>query len=223
MPLRDIPLVGRRFSAWDDWLDHPERDAWWRRVDLGDRPAIPGFWVSGWWDLFLRGSITEWNRTPQHPASRLVIGPWSHLLDGEAHGDHNYGPAASAAARDVTGSALDFLRAAFDGTPVQHGPRVRYFVMGSNEWRTAETWPPEDTRTQRWYFHADLGLGLHAPRPVRRPCDTPTMPSIPCRHWVVGTCSRARPAPISQVRWSSPDSTNAWTWSGSPAGRWNAA
>ena len=37
VPLRDIPLVGRRFPDWNDWLAHPERDAWWRRVDLGGR------------------------------------------------------------------------------------------------------------------------------------------------------------------------------------------
>ena len=205
VPLRDIPLVGRRFSAWDDWLDHPERDAWWRRVDLGDRPAIPGFWVSGWWDLFLRGSITEWNRTPQHPASRLVIGPWSHLLDGEAHGDHNYGPAASAAAQDVTGSALDFLRDAFDGTPVQHGPRVRYFVMGSNEWRTAETWPPEDTRTQRWYLHADHGLGIHAPEPDAAPVaythdPLDPVPTLGGRNLFQGTPGAYLSGPMEQSR-----------------------
>ena len=205
VPLRDIPLVGRRFSAWNDWLDHPERDAWWRRVDLGDRPAIPGFWVSGWWDLFLRGSITEWNRQPQHPASRLVIGPWSHLLDGEAHGDHNYGPAASAAAQDVTGSALSFLRGAVDGTPVQDGPRVRYFVMGSNEWRTAETWPPEGTSTQRWYLHADRGLDLQTPEPGATPVTythdpLEPVPTLGGRNLFQGTPGAYLSGPMEQSR-----------------------
>ncbi len=205
VPLRDIPIVGRRFPSWNDWLDHPAHDAWWRRLDLGDRPAMPGFWVTGWWDLFLRGTLTEWGRQPQHPASHLVIGPWSHLLDGEAHGDINYGPAASAAAQDVTGAALGFLRRVVDGDLAKDGPRVRYFVMGANEWHTAESWPPEGTVTRPWYLQPDRSLGHEVPA-----ADAPALgythdpldpvPTLGGRNLFQGTPGAYMAGPVEQSR-----------------------
>ncbi len=161
-PLREIPILARHFPAWGDWLDHPGRDEWWGRVSLADRPDLPMFMVSGWWDIFLRGSLAEWARGSQHPASRLVIGPWSHLLDGESHGDVHYGADASAAAQDITGTALAFLRSVLDGAPATDGDRVRYFVMGSNEWRSSRTWPPATQPLHLW-FHPARRLASEAP------------------------------------------------------------
>ena len=34
-------------------------------------------------------------------------------------------------------------------------PTVTYFVMGANEWRTSESWPPPEAAPQRWYLHSD--------------------------------------------------------------------
>jgi putative CocE/NonD family hydrolase len=39
-------------------------------------------------------------------------------------------------------------------TGVLDDPPVRYFLMGPNEWRTAETWPPPATDEQSWYLHS---------------------------------------------------------------------
>jgi uncharacterized protein len=33
-------------------------------------------------------------------------------------------------------------------------PRVRYFLMGKNEWYSADTWPPPSVTWQRFYFHS---------------------------------------------------------------------
>ena len=34
---------------------------------------------------------------------------------------------------------------------------VKYFVIGPNEWREAEEWPPPGVATQSWYLHSDGG------------------------------------------------------------------
>jgi uncharacterized protein len=163
-PLRDIPILERQFPSWQQWLDHPTHDDWWHSVDVPDRPAIPGFYTAGWWDLFLRGSIDEFNREPTHPKSRLIIGPWSHMNFGSAHGEVYYGPSAAANMMDIEGQRLDFLsRYLIPGKPEPEGPRVRLFVMGRNQWRDEEAWPLTRRADTRFYLHADGSLSSVAP------------------------------------------------------------
>jgi putative CocE/NonD family hydrolase len=37
-------------------------------------------------------------------------------------------------------------------TGILNEPKVRYFLMGANEWRSASTWPPPGTNSGRWYL-----------------------------------------------------------------------
>ena len=37
---------------------------------------------------------------------------------------------------------------------VDTGPAVRYFLMGANQWRTADSWPPAEATTQEWFLHS---------------------------------------------------------------------
>jgi putative CocE/NonD family hydrolase len=34
-------------------------------------------------------------------------------------------------------------------------PRVQYYSMGSNQWQSAETWPPEDTQMNTFYLNSE--------------------------------------------------------------------
>ena len=44
-----------------------------------------------------------------------------------------------------------------------HWPKVRYFVLGSNEWRTSSAWPPAEARQTAYYLHEGGRLDLDAP------------------------------------------------------------
>ena len=46
---------------------------------------------------------------------------------------------------------------------VMHWPKVRYFVLGSNEWRTSSAWPPAEARQTAYYLHEGGRLDLDAP------------------------------------------------------------
>lgn len=162
-PLRDLPTLNRVFPAFREWLDHPTYDDWWKARDVPDRPPIPGFFTAGWWDLFLPGSVAEFDRA-RHPGSRLVIGPWSHMLATSAHGEVLYGQLAAANMNDHLGQQLAFLRAHADGAAPEPSPTpVRLFVMGANTWRDEPAWPLARARSERHYLHRDGGLGPAAP------------------------------------------------------------
>ena len=34
-------------------------------------------------------------------------------------------------------------------------PRIQYYTMGSNQWQSAETWPPENTKMITYYLHSN--------------------------------------------------------------------
>jgi putative CocE/NonD family hydrolase len=40
---------------------------------------------------------------------------------------------------------------------------VRIYVMGADEWRDVETWPPNGGKTQRWYLTPGAGLATDIP------------------------------------------------------------
>jgi putative CocE/NonD family hydrolase len=160
--LADIPALQRAFPTWRDWVEHNARDDYWVRRAVPDRPATPSIWVAGWFDMFLTATIAEHAREPRHPDSPLIIGPWWHGTMGSALGDVDYGSAASGIASGVGPITLDFLQAHLEGRP-SGLPGVRYFMMGANEWRIAETWPPADVTRQDLFLQAGGSLVLSPP------------------------------------------------------------
>lgn len=171
-PLAAEPVTAQHFPAWQDWLAHPEHDDWWLAVDLAPRPPVPMFVVTGWWDIFLTGTLAEWSRECRHPASRLLVGPWSHGNQWDAHGETRYGAAASAMAQNVPGRTLAFLGQHLVDRPLpphldQPTP-VRLFVMGSNTWRDEPEWPPPSTE-HRLHLHPQGRLSTDVPADGARP------------------------------------------------------
>jgi len=147
----DRPELAELAPYYADWVRHPTRDAYWQAIDPSARHSemrVAGLHVAGWNDLFLEGSLRTYRGLREHAATSwarenqyLVVGPWSHgnLMDWQ--GDHWFGYGANIGALDMTAQQLAFFGAAFAGSTAPF-PRVRYFLMGADEWRTSEDWPP---------------------------------------------------------------------------------
>src|SRR5262249_8128950 len=93
-------------------------------------------------------------------AQKLIVGPWTHgpTVHDPAFaryvGEMDFGAAAVV---DFNAEHLRWYEHWLNGaeTGVLDEPRVRYFLMGANQWRTADTWPPAATAEQPWYLHGD--------------------------------------------------------------------
>lgn len=171
-PLRDQPLldeVGE--TQFREWLDHPDYDDYWRGIDvLAGAAAIrtPVLSIIGWYDNFL-GSHMAMHRTltsrAQEPARshhRLVVGPWEHVNYVNAFttsktGDVEFGPEASCGAAVSEPLVLDWMDRWVKGEDRGPAGGVRYWQMGSDEWREGTEWPPPHT-LERWV----LGSAGHA-------------------------------------------------------------
>jgi putative CocE/NonD family hydrolase len=92
----------------------------------------------------------------------------------------DYGPFASEAALDLTAVHLDFFDRVLGRSSASAPAPVRYFLMGANQWQTAQTWPPTEAQTVSMFLTADGGLSAMPPTasaPPQRYVFDPTDPA----------------------------------------------
>lgn len=155
-------------------LNQPMTDAITRREDLTfqdparvtpayDVAHIPALHIGGWYDIFLNGTIRNFNAMRAHENANqyLVIGPWSHTSFTPNVGDLDFGLRAGAALIDLQIDLVSLHLQFFDHflkrmpNGFDQWPRVKYFMMGVNTWRTSDVWPPATMRLEAWYLHSD--------------------------------------------------------------------
>jgi len=156
LPLDDLPLFEELAPYYDTWLDHPTYDDYWKEVDLtrqADSISTPMLDIGGWYDKFTRGafdiadSIAQTGNAFVNDNHHLVFGPWEHLTQFSAvpivTGERQFAlnaampnivdelmlPWFSHHLQDVENDVADF-------------PRIKYYQMGSGEWRQSNDWPP---------------------------------------------------------------------------------
>lgn len=149
-----------------DWLAHPSYDEYWKRWSIEDHYSaitVPALHTAAWYDLFQGGSLRNYEGIKRHGGSaaarqgqHLLIAIGGHAGSGRKIGDLDFGPeAAKFDESQVTLEWYDFL---FKGARNQFaGKPVRIFVMGANQWRDEEQWPPASAKAVRYYLHASKG------------------------------------------------------------------
>ena len=174
-------------------MRHPPRDPWWRWAALDGKYAgvtAAVLNLSGWFDepYGPGGAVANHlglaeARSPDSLRSRLVLGPWTHGgQETRQAGDRDFG---ASAAIDYTATVLDWMdRYVKDAAlGAKQAPAVRVFVMGANQWRSADRWPFPGTRPDTLYLQAS-----ESPAKVRSP------PPSPGHGSAATECYRVRPS-----------------------------
>jgi putative CocE/NonD family hydrolase len=190
LPLRqlgDLPgsTMGEVIAAMDQPPDAPlSRRPW--PADTYDLVQVDTFHIGGWYDIFLRGTLDQYQamaavaapRKDQHRSQRrpprLLVGPWTHSSFLSRQGEVDFGPDASGTDLGGTGGLnAEHLRW-FDATlkgddqGLVGVPPVRLFVMGENRWRGYDCYPVPAARIEDWHLHPSGGL-RRDPAPASRP------------------------------------------------------
>jgi uncharacterized protein len=166
LPVKDIPhfqYEGIAHAFQPDRLEailslfQKEEDLFWSY----EKVQVPAFHAGGWYDIF-SGSLFQ---APQMMKERggtdiardgqyIFCGPWSHGANLLAYvGGLHFGPVARGMAAFAKERHIAFFDKYLKGKEVTI-PKVRYFVMGLNKWRNAESWPLPQTDWQRFYLHS---------------------------------------------------------------------
>ena len=163
-PYRDLDLhtVGDRLPVFQEWLDHPDLDDYWRDLVREPNLAIPALTITGQYDDDQLGALTHLAAadTDTHD---VVIGPWDHA--GTRTSALNFGGLSF----DTAAIDLKALHADWYSWVLGRGPRpefladrVTYFHIGENRWRTSTSMPVGDNAL---HLHPAPGATLTATAP----------------------------------------------------------
>ncbi len=168
LPLADLD----RNIGWEmPWLramvTHPWLDGFWNRQHASERVKgldIPAQHIVGYYDFLCKETVASFQRMRQFSATeraranqQLILGPWDHGTVGKTSvAGFDFGEQAKL---DVVEENLRWFDRFLKGAAAPEFPRVRYFVLGRNEWRTAGDWPPPAKETS-YFLRSDRALAL---------------------------------------------------------------
>ena len=155
LPLLNVEALREVAPYYYDWLRHPAEDSWWNWAELRGkygRTEAAVLNLSAWYDdnYGPEGATTNFAgllnaRTGvKTPRTHLLLGPWVHGVDSTAKakaGEREFAPSAAIDYDEVVLRWMDRYVKGLDNGVDREKP-VRYFVMGKDEWRKSETWPP---------------------------------------------------------------------------------
>lgn len=152
----DKEAVGKSIHIWQDVIQHsePKDYGWWNSADHGiavTKTKAPVAWVGGWYDIFLPWMLKDYTANLKAGNSPyLTIGPWYHLSPRMMF-------------TGVNQSVKWYNRYLFGKENGMRKNPVKIFVMGSNEWKEFQAWPPQKSTPVRWNLQADGGFSADKP------------------------------------------------------------
>jgi len=177
LPLRtlDEAMFGRKDVLWQDLIDHPNNDEYWR-FSVGDRPragemgagkyskvTVPTLNITGWYDQVSQATINNYlgmvRYGPEGLRNRhhLIVGPWRHGTfaprSPRSVGDLDFGQDSAVDFHPLELRWYDYWLKGIDNGMMDE-PSVQIFVMGENRWRSEQQWPLSRARQTRYYFHS---------------------------------------------------------------------
>jgi uncharacterized protein len=177
LPLRtaDVAATGRTTEMYQDAVDHPAFDAFWRAISIREqiqKVRAPVFAVGGWYDNYGQSDLEAFAALRKtNGLNHLTIGPWPHSMSYKFTGV-DYGPDSQIPIREMQLAWFDQWLKGRE-TPLASQAPLRIFVMGSNRWRDEREWPPAGARPYTLYLKSGgkansvTGDGSLAAKPAR--------------------------------------------------------
>ncbi|HEY9228198.1 MAG TPA: CocE/NonD family hydrolase, partial [Gemmatimonadaceae bacterium] len=142
----------------------PNDPAWYKGGLFHDNMKInvPGLWLMSWYDVSVGPNLATYNhvRKTADPAianqQYAVIAPTLHcsytratentVVGERSMGDARYDYAA------LTYGWFDHFLKGENNRLLDTMPKVRYFLMGANQWKTSDSWPPRGAESLTFYL-----------------------------------------------------------------------
>jgi putative CocE/NonD family hydrolase len=155
-------------TDFEDFVSHEPGDPWWDHigyVKATDRFDVPALHVNSWYDIGVGETLKLFNLLRDNAVSPrgrdnqyAIISPTDHCTSELATSQTIVGEREVGDARlpywDIYLNWFDhWLRR--DGQGTFEMPKLQYYLMGANEWRTADSWPVEGTEFRPLYLHSD--------------------------------------------------------------------
>jgi putative CocE/NonD family hydrolase len=162
MSLAEVPP-----NDFADVVSRDVTDKWWDQFNYmtdAYRSDVPALHVNSWYDFGARETIYEFETMRSRSVSKtardnqyLLISPTTHCRSEFITADEPVGE------RDVGDARLAYWTIYFnwfarwlkdDKDAISAMPRVQYYLLGKNEWRSAPDWPIPGTTPTRYFLHS---------------------------------------------------------------------
>ncbi|MDT0551989.1 CocE/NonD family hydrolase [Urechidicola vernalis] len=126
---------------------------------------VPSFWFASWYDVSISPNLALFNHMRNHsdPEIRdnqyLVIAPTLHCrytraTENTIVGERSVGDARLNYDEQIT-AWFDLWLKGESNNFKEKTPRVQYYLMGKNEWKSSESWPPAETEMTTFYLNSN--------------------------------------------------------------------
>jgi uncharacterized protein len=142
----------------------PNDPAWYKGGLWHDdmKLDVPGLWFMSWYDVSIGPNLAMFNHVRTHAQGGsaeqqwAVIAPVAHCSYLRATADTVVGERSMGDARldyeEIVFGFFDKLLKGDKETRVDRLPKVTYFTMGTNQWKTSASWPPAGAREETYYL-----------------------------------------------------------------------
>ncbi|MEJ1221861.1 CocE/NonD family hydrolase [Sediminicola sp. 1XM1-17] len=169
LPIQDIlKNINGKKEVFDKMVRRtPNHQDWYTgglyhdNMDFG----VPSFWFASWYDVSISPNLALFNHVRKNAKEEeirdnqyLVIAPTLHCAYTRATENTIVGE------RNIGDARLDYdeqIYAWFDlwlkgeqNSFKENTPRVQYYTMGSNNWQSANEWPPVTAKLQTYYLNS---------------------------------------------------------------------
>jgi len=169
----DEKYYHKRVAWWEDVLQHPNYDEWWKARSTPQflrniKPAV--LTVGGWFDAEdLWGALHTYeaaNRQSPEGDVRLVMGPWCHGCWARTEGDHLGNVWFNGEQSEFYQAKIEFpfFEHYLKGAPDAGLPKAYVFETGSDVWRRYDAWPPNEAKAAALYLGANGELSFEVPK-----------------------------------------------------------
>jgi putative CocE/NonD family hydrolase len=189
-----LSSLGEPKGTFEDLISRslPDDPAWFKGGLYHDNEkwGVPALWYDSWYDVSIGPNLALYNHATKAGVDEetrnnqyAIVGPNVHcayagLGPNYKSGDRQLGDTSFDTSGQVWAFFDRFLKGQKDRFP-DSTPKIRYFTMGENKWKTADQWPPKAAQQTKLYLHSNgransmYGDGkLSFSEPGNEPADT---------------------------------------------------
>jgi putative CocE/NonD family hydrolase len=169
LPINKImSTMGAPPSDLDEYANRLPNDPRWKSFgvqDEGEADSAPMLMINSWYDLSIGPNTELYQYQAAHAASDarknmfMIIAPTTHCQEGNVESEHTViGERELGDARfDYVGMVQRWFDRWVKGIDngVTAEPKVRAYMMGANQWRSYDTWPPKGVTNIAYHLDSD--------------------------------------------------------------------
>jgi uncharacterized protein len=161
--------LGEPKGTFEDLIARLPNDPAWYKGGLyhdNEKWGVPALWYDSWYDVSIGPNLALYNHATKAGVDEetrnnqyAIVGPnvhcaYSQLGPNFKSGDRALGDATFDTQGQMWAFFDRFLKGDTQRFPATT-PKIRYYSMGENKWRTAEQWPPKAAQEMKLYFHSN--------------------------------------------------------------------